>query len=360
VDNIEYLKVPKFTIFLGAGASKADGAPLQNEIINKLKTYVPDESEKAYFRNVRSFLKTVFKETQPTPEEILGVIDLAIQKKETISKYDFYKLLQIRNNFILCMAIVISKVVDNQNVFHEQLITNINKVRNAMMKATFISTNYDILIDNSLSKLNVNTEKEKKYTLDYGIDFTNFDIKGDWKRPSKKSAQLFKLHGSFNWLYCQACNKMTLTQYTKGVLELIYIPSKTKCSLCQGFNSPIIIPPTYLKDMSNLQIANIWNKAEENIKKSEIIVFCGYSFPDADFRIKYILKRAQMHTNSKVKKIIVCNNYEGKLQKTIDEEKQRYRRFFGNCVDYTNDSFQDFSKNPLQYITGTNVYTSRI
>jgi len=78
-------------------------------------------------------------------------------------------------------------------------------------------------------------------------------------------------------------------------------------------------------------------------------VFCGYSFPDADIHIKYLLKRAQTN-RSITQKFTVINNYPGKSPKNCEEEKYRYKRFLGNKVDYLKMSFEEFAENPLSVI----------
>ena len=45
--------------------------------------------------------------------------------------------------------------------------------------------------------------------------------------------------------------------------------------------------------MSNVFLSTVWNKSERALRESDILVFCGYSFPEADMHIKYLLKRVQ-------------------------------------------------------------------
>lgn len=79
------------------------------------------------------------------------------------------------------------------------------------------------------------------------------------------------------------------------------------------------------------------------------IVFCGYSFPDANIHIKYLLKRAQTNRNTPLL-VTVINNHAGKKDAEVVQEKDRYTRFLGSSVNYTNKSFQEFSANPLAVI----------
>ena len=77
--------------------------------------------------------------------------------------------------------------------------------------------------------------------------------------------------------------------------------------------------------------------------------FCGYSFPDADIHIKYLLNRAQ--ANRKCHSgWTVSNNHPGKREAEIAQEKERYTRFLGADIDYTNKPFHEFSANVLAVI----------
>ena len=37
--------------------------------------------------------------------------------------------------------------------------------------------------------------------------------------------------------------------------------------------------------MSNVYLSSVWNKAEHAFRNSDLVIFCGYSFPDADIHI---------------------------------------------------------------------------
>lgn len=103
--------------------------------------------------------------------------------------------------------------------------------------------------------------------------------------------------------------------------------------------------------MSNIFLETIWNKAEKLIRAATHVVFCGYSLPDADMHIKYLLKRSQNNRNNLPIKFSVINNFTGKRDWIKDDEINRYKRFFGTSVNYLNDvSFEDFAEDPGQYL----------
>ena len=105
----------------------------------------------------------------------------------------------------------------------------------------------------------------------------------------------------------------------------------------------VIIPMTYYKEMSNPFIRQIFLKADEILREADKIFICGYSFPDADIHIKYLLKRAERF-KEETPEICVINNHPCKTDQEKKDEEQRFIRFFKNKdkIDYTNKSFEDF------------------
>ena len=133
----------------------------------------------------------------------------------------------------------------------------------------------------------------------------------------------------------------------KRIIENI---NQAKCLNCGEVTVPIIVPPTYFKNMSNVFLSTVWNKSEMAIRDSDVIVFCGYSFPEADMHIKYLLKRVQTSRKKDNLKVIVVNNHSKKRRSIREKEKNRYKRFLGKDVIYTTYSFEEFAENPKKII----------
>ena len=356
----------KVTVFLGAGASAAENLPIQNELFSEYFKYIlPKNKERKMNKELIKFFKDLFfidvvnedveKINFPTFEEVLGVLDLADQRLESFKNYksESYNsnntsIYDIRQSLIMLTAYALNNADKSSNNYHKLLLSNLIK-ENLIEDVNFISANYDIHIDNAIASLH----DEKKYPvmLDYGVDFTNFDLNKDsWKRPTEPSIKLYKIHGSLNWLYCPICNNLTLTPYEGGVMRIIENISQAKCLECGETTVPIIVPPTYFKNMSNIFLSSVWGKSERLLRDSDIVVFCGYSFPEADMHIKYLLKRVQTSRKKDSLKIIVVNNHKTKRNSTKQKEKTRYERFLGKDVIYTDYSFEDFAKNPTKII----------
>ena len=350
-------------IFLGAGASKAEGAPLQGELF---KAYFSSDlfrnSHDEMDRELATFFQEMFqidvddgdinRINFPTFEEVLSLTDLAILRKEAFRHFDIEnratnsgRLRFIAQYLVFLMAKLLDATLQDHAVLHRQLVTALRKA-DKLRDVVFVSTNYDILIDNALDE-----EYDHDVDVDYGIEFRNFDRPNDWTRPRRnRSIHLFKPHGSLNWLFCPTCNELEITPKEKGVVtHLIADYAHATCGHCGSVYAPLIVPPTFYKDMNNVFLSAIWNRTDVTLRKVNHIIFCGYSFPDADIHIKYLLKRAQTNRSGPLK-VTVINHHPQKSPKEAKEEKYRYSRFLGGGVNYTMKSFSDFAAAPMRVI----------
>ncbi|MFV0516610.1 MAG: SIR2 family protein [Aminipila sp.] len=350
----------KTVIFLGAGASKADGAPLQRELFKSYFEACEDKSLNdrfnirnskvkelvaRYFRNFFELSDDATHEDEvfPTFEEALGVLDLAIERNEKY-KSELGNLYKYRTALIFSMAQAIQYKIGStgecsQGESHTRLIEKLHE-RIEAGTISFISTNYDIILDDVMSR-----QFDK---VDYGFyPLENLE-------DTSRGAKLFKIHGSLNWKYCPVCKHIEAVNSKDVNIYEIDNPGSVKCSYCNSDAEYIIVPPTYYKDMSNVYLANIWNNAEKLLRESNHIVFSGYSLPSADMHIKYLLKRAELNRNADNNfKATIINYYPDKIDGAIEKEQNRYSRLFKNNsnIRYINDmSFQDFSKNPFDVV----------
>ena len=291
--------VLKTCIFLGAGASSADGAPLQKEII-KQNSIIDKLNLKKYMEIVFMIdINHISQNSMPSFEELLGMLDISISNRLTFKNF-------------------------SHNEIHFNLIEKLDQTQ--QNDIFFISTNYDILIDNALLRNN--------YKPLYGFQYQS-------NQSSENKIRLYKLHGSLNWLHCPCCNSIKVTEFIKCATEVFR--RDIRCTNCGGVYEPIIIPPTYFKDYENTYLKKVWFNAEKKLQKTERIIFCGYSFSDADMQIKYLIKKASLMIG--LKEVLVFN-------KSLNcETENRYKRFFGeNIVQYLNLSFQDFCENPHTWL----------
>jgi len=352
--------MPDTAIFLGAGASKAEGAPLQGELFREYfsselfkQSHDPMDADLTTFF-LRMFRIDVHQDVSkvefPTFEEVLGLTDLAIIRKEAFRHFDIEKraansgsLRLIAQHLVFLVAKILDEKLKDRAPLHRSLVSALNAA-NELRNVAFVSTNYDILLDNALT----DEHSSGGIDLDYGVEFRNFDRPNDWRRPAfDNRVQLFKPHGSLNWLFCRACGELEITPKEKGVVtRLISQVDLAPCERCETVYSPLIVPPTFYKDMNNVFLSTIWNRTDIALQKVNHIIFCGYSFPDADIHIKYLLKRAQTNRQTPMKYTVI-NHFKRKTKDECNQEKYRYERFLGAGVNYTRMSFEKFVANPL-------------
>ena len=335
-------------IFLGAGASAADGAPTQNRLFmdyfgNGPYHDVVSSDISKFFKDFYGIdTNNIINHTDfPTFEEILGILELSLNRYESFRNYPLIpqnpKIQNIREQIIFLIAKILKDKLKFGRPAHDTLITRL-KNESRLKTTAFISLNYDILIDNALTGIHDIID------LDYGIQFTNFTRKNDWHEPRvKRLTKLFKLHGSLNWLYCPTCISMTITPKEKSVSTIAEAP--IPCGYCQTRMIPVIIPPTFFKVMSNHFLQQIWRETENVLMATKRIIFCGYSFPDADVHIKYLLKRVEVNRGT-TPDIYIFNDHNGKEDRIKQQEKERYERFFSEKqkVLYLDKSFEDFCR----------------
>lgn len=367
----------KTAIFLGAGASKTEGAPMQKELFRDFFSSLeiaPNLSETQHHMGVclREFFNVVFgtdwrrtgssKVVYPTFEEALGILDLSATRCESLRGYNIdsftaetdtrsHSIRLIRHYLILAMGKAIDDGIKRvsprsrghrpKERQHKKLVSNLER-EGLLSKTIFISANYDLLIDEALGRSAI--VRGNREMLDYGVEFTKKNFPHEADKVAADAIKLYKIHGSLGWLYCSTCNNLIWFAY-KAVLNCIFNIEEARCAYCRTLMSPMIVPPTYYKDMSKVFLSTIWNKTECALRDVEHVIFCGYSFPDADMHIKYLLKRVQTNREQPESiRFTVINKYYS------EDEKIRYERFLGSKVTYTKgSSFEDLAEHPQKF-----------
>ena len=271
-------------------------------------------------------------------------MDTAIDRKQPLGpNWAPERLLQVRE----ALEYVIFAVLDyrlkriGRNLYYELLA----KVF-ATGEPIAISLNYDLILDNAITK---RVEKATPTFPSYGCD-----IRTQMYMDSKYCGKLLKLHGSLNWLYCPNCNRLDLGISDSGrgtvkVLHQLYAHNKleerygchgSECYDCKTFVRPVLITPTHRKDYRNPHVAQVWYKAEQELRKCDSAVVVGYSLPEDDVDVAYLFKRGLGHLPSK--KITVVE-YDP-INRPVSEHPvgARYRSLFGDGINWRTDGFEAY------------------
>ncbi len=171
--------------FFGAGASISEGGlPTSKLLFESLKNPRVDHR---LVSSIIRFLKDLFSieninglksaKCLPSFEELLTIVDVAILKQEEFSDYWVTEnLWEIRKALVYCVAAILRIMIEGKTddlvvKYHRKFIENIFRVdANINNEAiSFISLNYDILLDSAIFDLH----EGKRWDVDYGIKFSS-------------------------------------------------------------------------------------------------------------------------------------------------------------------------------------------
>jgi SIR2-like protein len=356
-------------IILGAGASAADGAPLQAGLFRKYAEIIQRNSKISIRASSEGELRTFFdlfwgsdidnpnlnSQYFPTFEEALGLLEMANARGEYFKGFggmqtEATRAQEMRAHLANLIAIVLDDALQSARHTHSDLVAHLKNL-SWMDTVSFISFNYDLLIDNALrTRLQVDPD----YSVPFRWIENPFPAQAGLTPPT-----LLKLHGSLNWLFCPTCNQLDCYPGEKIVAQIAHDPMRMPCAVCQEPRVPILVPPTFFKVMSNFYLQQIWRQTEARLREADHLIFCGYSFPDADIHFKYLLKRAEINQPDLPRKrleVFIINEHPGKSAQQRDDEKHRYIRFFRekDLVHWTKLSFKDFADDPAAYADPAN------
>jgi hypothetical protein len=348
----------KTVYILGAGFSKPAGAPLQYEllediidlrnqnidsqisIVNKLNRF-EDFLSNYLFIDSEDFTKV-------TLEDVFTPIDRCIIDNVAYRGILPKDLKSLREDIYNLIVVALKERLDrndNKKYIDEfaQNIINEAKKRVGNIKRdtiSILSTNWDILLDNSLNNAikNVrNQNNEIDGVVDYCCHVSSYDEFDNSIKPGlqalgegKYNAKLLKLHGSMNWLQCTNCQRLYIIFDNKLVDYRRF--GNSKCRHCnKNFNGDgnnysldsNLIMPTFLKDLNNFQLKLIWQNAGIELSEADRVIFIGYSLPQADFELRQLLSRMVRH-NAKIEVVL---REDTDLEKS--ETYRRYKSFFG-------------------------------
>jgi NAD-dependent SIR2 family protein deacetylase len=282
----------------------------------------------------------------PSFEEVLGMLELALARNECFRisgtppiEWDQHRIQECRSHIVALICTILAEKLGatpgKGGTTHRLLAS---KLPRPGVNTSFITFNYDLLLDNALSYTG--------FTVDYGTTFANpIKINGP-------SVGIYKLHGSLNWLRCPNCGALTNTGDVKGASYPTKERQPCKTFQCGARTTPIVIPPTFFKVMSDYHLQQVWYSAQQKLAAADCVYFCGYSLPDADMHVRYLLKRAEV-TAGRTPKVFVITNHGDKKDADREAERSRYLRLYRDpsTVVYTSWTFEQFANDPFTLVT---------
>ena len=163
----------KTVFFLGAGFSADAGGPIQNDIIK----WILDEKFLEQFKYEQTvvsarenFIRFIEKDLEINEklwnnialEDIFTPIDRAVVNNRSFKNFDIKKLVNLREEFHFLMGVAIHYGVDynrKDDQYIDDFAKKLNEVAKKRLKniandnVSIISSNWDLLLDNSLNKI---------------------------------------------------------------------------------------------------------------------------------------------------------------------------------------------------------------
>ena len=318
-----------------------------------------------------------------TLEDIYTLFDKIIIGREHFRLYSSENIQEIHKSLCKCIIYTIAYfnvvyVSENNPVktFAQKLLECRLSSGAAINRISVVTMNWDAYLEKTLFSLceehnNANARKKVYPDLcfyDYCYNaHDNRVVSTQVRAKGHRNIKILKLHGSINWLVCPRCGRVYVDYFQDiAVNELL---NETFCRLCHeefhgNSSSPqmhdLIITPTFLKDLNSLNIKNIWHNALIELSEASKVVFIGYSFPDADFEMRCLLKKA-LKPETKIDVVLHSTDdpqyyrsmlvgYVGidQIVAKLSLPEGRYRSFFGKTgLDFFYCGMEEYVNNIL-------------
>lgn len=350
--------IMKTVYVLGAGFSVDAGAPTQAAILRKafdIYGQDPGSFDCAKFSIFKNFLSKQlgFADDQLSDvdlEDIFTPLDRCLAESSQFRGIGLESIMMVREAVFYVVGrtiqILLSQASESKKYIDRfaDYLTDMSSVRAGVNykrqdPVSVISTNWDILLDNSIYQ-SIRENEQYNGVVDYCCYISSKDEHDVTVTPGLEklgqggfNVKLLKLHGSLNWLQCPRCARLYAKFHEKQALH-----EPGSCRHCdknfpeekgKHLLSHNLIMPTYLKDLSNPQYRIIWQNAGIEISEANNIVFIGYSLPYADFEMRQLLSR-MTRRDAKIHVVDYVDGSSEKAQEKKESLKSHWRRFFGN------------------------------
>lgn len=362
-----------------ASGEKARSYNAVIEQVRKLQDLKPESEEKKEERLFEAY--NMVKDVNVTLEDLFTIFDNVATNREHFRLYtpeamgDMHRKLKMCIIYALACAISMDCNPEVYNRFSEYLLRKRAVSRFKEDSVSVITMNWDDLLESSLYQACIkynSTLKNKKQCIypdlcfyDYSVNQEDAHIPSiNIKAKGHKNIKVLKMHGSLAWLECPRCGRLYV-DFTNEIATDEF--DERICPYCESGtllgDAPtlrnLIITPTFMKSLDNLNVKNIWHNAFIEVNEASNIVFIGYSFPDADFEMRCLLKKAirddvkvtvvlhssdnpQSYRNEFIRKGYSVEEAERFVRKMWLPE-ERYKSFFGeDKVSFVYDGFEQY------------------
>jgi hypothetical protein len=342
--------MPATVIFLGAGATKSCNGPLTSEILPNMLRAMPangglSDDSQGRAALIRDFLQLLFHVKPTSPNEhypglplLMSLIDTALERRQSFHPdWDLDRISKLREAiefgiFDHLEERLMKAPTNNHWDLFNRLCTDLDEPH-------VITTNYDLVADTAMMFLSQGRNGGGRFP-DYRCQISS-DF---YRNETKRFGILLKLHGSLSWLYCRTCARLeigasesrrfltVLTTMVGPSLEASFSPDGAPCPVCATKLRPLLVAPTHLKNYRNPHILQVWYEAEQVLRKAARVVFVGYSLPDDDVEVVYLLKRSLSHLDASAITVVELDQNNPPRALSEHPTGRRYRTLFGDAL----------------------------
>jgi hypothetical protein len=145
--------------------------------------------------------------------------------------------------------------------------------------AAIVSFNWDLILDQQLFG-------DQLGPMSYGL-----------REELCTQPVLLKPHGSLNWYRATDVKNVPVEKRVEifprtkedDAIEAFVFPRQINSKVGKRY-TPLIVPPTYLKDFSQPIFKRLWNRCTDVLSTPRRLFFLGYSLPPEDLQAKFILR----------------------------------------------------------------------
>lgn len=351
------------TVFVvGGGLSSYAGLPLTSEFTKALLAARKQKTGQSrhlvdylarFTRDVFGHLEGAKAEYWPSLEDLFTCLDLAANTGHHLgSAFPPARLRTVRR----ALLVRIMRMLEDRYHRARQRKTEKWKMLGEFFRtvdfsrAAFISMNWDTVIERRFWTIH------KTLNFDYGCDAVAARFPGEASRIEVMESTvgqrvgIIKIHGSFNWLYCDNCRRVfwfAPWKQTEMANQLLsrdewkqiaphsdYKSRIWNCAFCGDVPLGIRIATfSYRKALDFPMLQKSWFSAEKLLRQARSWVFIGYSMPAADFEFKFTLKRVQLSRRIAPKFALIAGGRDA------DSTYTNYQRFFGRGVRLGDNCF---------------------
>jgi hypothetical protein len=320
-------------LFLGAGASKALGYPLTNEIFRSILTrlkartlflqlnvvyplfsehgkvnsagFLPDAMAILEAELMALFPGVLTSPMPPQITEVLSLLDHFIfTGAAALPMYPRERLVRLRALLERAVATVVTEPDSTRDEAHRARVERFVKwvaAESARGKpddhrVTVITTNYDLAVEAPLTNA---LSQDSLARVDFGFNWRDpFRHEEDEEvvrlRPEAPSIAFYKLHGSINWLRCSLCEHVYMNGFGP-IFHQAFASRMRPESTCSCHHWPLgtlLVAPSMIRDIRDPNLLSIWQAALEAMRVADEWVVVGYSLPAEDLGIRSLFMRA--------------------------------------------------------------------